>query len=131
MWPRIAADSVLLFHAAFILFAVFGAALALRFPQWRAGVIGVHVPCALWAAMVVGFGWMCPLTPIEQSLRIAAGQAGYSGSFIEHYILRAIYPAGLTRNIQIVLAFAVIAINAFFYWRLWRASRKSRVGRQR
>jgi Protein of Unknown function (DUF2784) len=116
MLARCAADGVLLFHAAFILFAVFGAAFALKY-RWMALV---HLPCALWAALVVGFGWVCPLTPLEQTLRRAAGQAGYSGSFVEHYVLSAIYPPGLTRNVQIALAIAVVAVNVILYWRVWR-----------
>jgi hypothetical protein len=116
MLARWAADSVLLFHAAFILFAVFGAAFALKY-RWA---VFVHLPCALWAALVVGFGWMCPLTPLEQTLRRAAGQTGYSGSFVEHYLLSAIYPPGLTRNVQMMLAVSVVAVNVVLYWRVWR-----------
>jgi hypothetical protein len=112
----LAANTVLLVHAAFIVFAVLGAWLALR---WR-WVIWLHLPCALWAATVVGMGWICPLTPLENQLRLAAGQAGYEGGFIEHYLLAAIYPAGLTRNIQMLLAASVIVLNLAVYAVLWR-----------
>jgi hypothetical protein len=120
---RVFADGLLVFHALFIVFAVFGAGLALWFKNaWR-WVIGLHLPCALWAAMVVGFGWYCPLTPLEQSLRRAAGQAGYSGSFIEHYVLSAIYPPGLTRTVQIVLSVGVVLVNLLLYWMVLRKRR--------
>jgi hypothetical protein len=111
MFAHAAANAVLIVHAAFIVFAVFGAWLALR---WR-WIIWLHLPCALWATGVVGMGWICPLTPLENRLRMAAGQAGYEGGFIEHYLLAAIYPDGLTRQIQVVLAVGVVVVNALAY----------------
>jgi hypothetical protein len=111
MWQKFAADALLALHGLFIVFAVFGGFLALR---W-AWVKWVHLPCALWAATVVGMGWICPLTPLENRLRIAAGQAGYEGGFIEHYLLAAIYPDGLTRQIQVVLAVGVVVMNVLAY----------------
>jgi hypothetical protein len=111
MWQKIAADALLVIHALFILFAVFGGFLALR---W-AWVKWLHLPCAVWAATVVGMGWICPLTPLENRLRIAAGQAGYEGGFIEHYLLAAIYPDGLTRTAQVILAAGVLLINLIAY----------------
>jgi hypothetical protein len=116
---RIAADAVLLAHLAFILFAVLGSLLVLR---WRP-LAWAHLPAALWAAVVELSGWICPLTPLEVALRRAAGDAGYSGGFIEHYLVAAIYPEGLTRTTQLVLGTAVIALNVAIYavvlWR-WR-----------
>ncbi|TVS08520.1 MAG: DUF2784 domain-containing protein [Gammaproteobacteria bacterium] len=118
----LAAEAVLVLHGAFILFAVFGGLLALR---WRWLVL-LHVPAAVWAALVVTAGWICPLTPLEQSLRLRAGDVGYAGSFIEHYLILLIYPPGLTRTVQVVLGLAVIAINLGIYGWLWRrhASRR-------
>jgi len=55
--------------------------------------------------------------------RLRAGDAGYAGSFIDHYLLPVIYPAGLTPQLQVVLGVAVIAINMVVYWRLWRRRR--------
>jgi len=108
---RLAADLVLLLHLTFILFAVLGATMA----TWRRWIPLVHVPVAVWAAFVELTGRNCPLTYIENSLRIKAGQSGYTESFVEHYLLEIIYPAGLTREIQFVLAGAVIAINIVIY----------------
>ena len=107
----LAANALLALHAAFIAFAVFGGLLVL----WRRGWGWLHMPAAAWAAAVVMAGWTCPLTPWEQSLRRAAGQNGYSGGFVEHYLLAAIYPDGLTRNVQIVLGAGVLLINALIY----------------
>lgn len=111
MNARLAADALVLTHAAFILFAVFGGLLGLH----RRGWLWLHLPAAAWAATVVIMGWICPLTPWEQSLRAAAGQQGYSGGFVEHYVLSAIYPDGLTRTVQIALGSAVIVFNVFVY----------------
>jgi hypothetical protein len=79
----------------------------------------LHLGCATWAATVVIMGWTCPLTPLEQSLRQAAGQQGYKSNFIEHYLLAAIYPEGLTRPIQIALGIGVIVFNALVYGLAW------------
>lgn len=119
---RLAADAVLVVHLAFILFALLGAALA---PRWRWTPI-VHVPAAAWGFFVELTGRICPLTHLENYLRIKAGQSGYAESFIEHYLLAVIYPEGLTREVQFVLAGVVVITNAAIYaWLIcaWRASR--------
>jgi hypothetical protein len=114
---RLAAEAVLLAHLAFIVFALLGAVLAV---WWRRIVI-VHLPAAAWGAWVEISGRVCPLTLLENYLRIKAGQSGYAESFIEHYLLAIIYPAGLTREIQFALAAAVIAVNLAIYgWLLVR-----------
>jgi hypothetical protein len=108
---RLLANAVVAFHALFILFVVLGALLAWR---WR-WVAAIHVPCALWGILIEYRRWICPLTPLESSLRARAGQAGYSGGFIEHYLMPAIYPSGLTPRIRAVLGTAVLVINVFAY----------------
>ena len=113
---RVLADGMVLLHGAFIAFVLFGGWLAWR---WR-WVAWVHVPCAAWGAMVEVAGWVCPLTPLENAFRARAGQAGYRGGFIEHYVVPAIYPAGLTRAQQMVLGAAVLAINVVAYGLLIR-----------
>ena len=107
----ILADIVVFIHFLFIVFAIFGAVLVFK---WR-WIIYPHLISALWAAMVITMGWICPLTPLENSLRRSAGEAGYSGGFIEHYFLPVIYPEGLTREIQIWIGVGVILINAGIY----------------
>jgi len=114
MTYRILADSVLIVHLLFIGFVTFGGLAALRSP-W---IALVHVPAACWGAYIELAGGLCPLTVIEVGFRRMAGEAGYSGSFIEHYLLPIIYPAGLTRDIQLWLAGFVIMINVAIYSRL-------------
>jgi len=108
---RILADLVVGLHAAFVVFVVVGGLLALRWPR----VAMLHLPAAVWGALIEFRGWICPLTPLEKSLRAAAGQAGYEGGFIEHYLLPVLYPSGLTRGVQLVLGTAVVAINLAVY----------------
>ena len=119
------ANLLLTVHAAFIVFAVLGGLVVLHRRWW----IWLHLPAAVWAATVVAMGWICPLTSWEQSLRIAAGQQGFSGGFVEHYLLSAIYPDGLTRNIQIWLGMGVVVLNLFVYALVWRAYRDQRANR--
>jgi Protein of Unknown function (DUF2784) len=111
MWYRLGADALVLVHAAFVVFVVAGGFLALRWPK----LAWIHLPAAAWGALIEFAGWICPLTPLENSLRIAAGQAGYSGGFIEHYIVRILYPPGLTTAIQITLGIVVVGINVAMY----------------
>jgi len=108
---RIAADAVVLVHFAFIVFVALGALLAVR---WR-WVPWLHIPALLWGVLVETTGRLCPLTDLENALRTKAGQSGYRGGFIEHYLLAIIYPEGLTREIQLALALGVIAINLTIY----------------
>lgn len=118
---RLAADAVLVLHATFIVFALFGGLLAVRW-HW---IPLLHLPAAAWGVFVELAGRLCPLTDIENALRAAAGHAGYDGSFIEYYLIDIIYPAGLTREIQHVLAAVVLITNIAIYgWLLWRRRRK-------
>jgi hypothetical protein len=117
---ELSADLVVGAHFAFVLFVLFGGLLVLRWPR----VAYLHLPAAAWGALIEFGGWVCPLTPLEQSLRRSAGGEGYSGGFIEHYILPLLYPSGLTRNAQILLGFFVIAVNAAIYAVAFRSSRQ-------
>jgi hypothetical protein len=108
---RVLADLVVGVHALFVAFVVLGGLLALRWPRSAAA----HLPAAVWGALIELRGWVCPLTPLEQSLRAAAGDAGYQGGFIEHYLLPVLYPAGLTRDVQLTLGSLVIAVNIVIY----------------
>lgn len=121
---RALADLVALTHFAFILFVVLGGLLALR---WR-WLPWLHLPTLVWGAAIELFGWYCPLTPLENALRRAGGAAGYPGGFIERYLMPVIYPAELTRQIQLVLAGFLIAVNLAVYLVLWRQrhARRSR-----
>lgn len=105
------ADAVLLLHGLFIAWAVLGGIAVLRWPK----LAWAHLPAAAWGVWIEWSGGICPLTPLEQRLRSAAGEAGYSGGFIEHYLAAAIYPQGLTRETQFVLGALVLAVNAVIY----------------
>lgn len=108
---RIAADLVLLAHFLFAAFAVFGGLLLLDDVRWA----WLHLPAVLWSAIVNLAGWTCPLTPIEQTLRIRAGQAGYRGGFIQHYVGRAVYPRGMPRRMELIAGVSVLAGNLLVY----------------
>jgi hypothetical protein len=116
MANRLAADAVLAAHLAFVLFVVFGGLLALRTPR----IAWLHLPAVAWAALIEFSGWVCPLTPLEVALRRGAGEAGYGGDFVEHYLVALIYPAGLTRELQVSIGAGVLLINLVVYFVLWR-----------
>jgi uncharacterized membrane protein YczE len=123
---RILADLVVGVHTLFVAFVLVGGLLALRRP-W---VAVVHLPTAVWGALIEFQGWICPLTPLENSLRAAAGEAGYQGGFIEHYLLPVLYPAGLTRGVQLALGSVVIAVNLAVYGLLLARWRRAGEGRR-
>ena len=108
---RWAADGVLVLHLLFIAFAVFGGLALLWSRRW----VFVHLPALLWAVFVESTGRVCPLTPLENLWRQRAGQDGYAGGFVEHYLIPLIYPAGLTPRLQLALAALVVGINFLVY----------------
>ncbi|QMV64854.1 uncharacterized protein DUF2784 [Ectopseudomonas oleovorans] len=108
---RLAADALVVIHLGFILFVLFGGLLLLRWPR----LLWLHLPAVVWGATVEFFHLLCPLTPWENQLRRAAGDAGYEGGFIEHYLIPLIYPAGLTPQIQLWLGGVVVLINVTVY----------------
>jgi Protein of Unknown function (DUF2784) len=108
---RTLADLVLAVHLTFVLFVVLGGLLVLRRPR----VAWLHVPAAIWGVLIEYTGWICPLTPLENSFRMRGGEAGYGGGFIEHYIQPILYPAGLTRSTQVVLGSLVLVLNLTAY----------------
>ena len=122
MGYRLAADLVLVVHLGFVLFVVLGGLLVLRWPRLSV----VHLPAVLWGIGLEFFGWICPLTPLEKALRRAAGQQGYDGGFIEHYILPILYPPGLTAQTQWLLGALVLALNALIYAILLARRRRAR-----
>lgn len=115
---RALADTVVILHLAFVLFVVLGGLLVLR----RPGVAWAHLPAAAWGAAIEFGGWICPLTYLENHLRLLGGGEAYRGGFVDRYILHILYPQGLTRGTQVVLGIVVLAINGYVYTRL--ASRR-------
>ena len=121
MTARLLADGVVVLHALFVVFVVVGGALVV----WRPRFAVVHLPAVLWGAWVEFTGTICPLTPLENQWRRAAGDAGYQGGFVEHYLLPVLYPDGLTARMQVTFGIVVLAVNAAMYalaW--WRAQRR-------
>jgi hypothetical protein len=126
MNPSLVADGLVLLHAVFIAFVALGGLLALRWPV----MAYLHLPCLLWGIAIELGGFICPLTPLEVQWRLAAGEGGYNGGFIDHYIMPLIYPAGLTRGTQILLGFVLLIGNGLLYGYLLhkrgrRSSRRS------
>jgi hypothetical protein len=117
---RLLADGVLLLHLAFVGFVVVGSFLAWRWPRlafW-------HLPMLAWGIYIELSGGLCPLTPLENALRRLAGQRGFEGGFVEHYLVPLVYPPGLTRDTQWLLAAVLIAVNLIGYTGLWRRRRR-------
>jgi hypothetical protein len=121
---HLAADLLLIAHLAFVVFVLFGALLVLRWPR----LLWFHVAAVLWGVLVEFTGVVCPLTPVEVRLRQLGGDVGYQGDFIGHYLTTMLYPAGLTRALQIGLGFVALVPNAVAYGYL--VLRKKRIGRQ-
>jgi len=121
---RLLADLIVVVHFGFLLFVVTGGLLALRWPMVAWG----HVPAAVWGTLIELFGWICPLTPLEIGLRLRGGEAAYTGGFIAHYVMSVLYPAGLTRGIQVVLGVCVLALNGAVYTTLVVRGRRRATG---
>jgi Protein of Unknown function (DUF2784) len=109
---RFLADITVVLHLAFVLFVVFGGLLVVRRPR----LAWIHLPAAVWGACVEFTGWVCPLTPLENWLREQSGEPVYSSSFIERYLVPALYPSSLSREFQWILGGLVVLINAAVYF---------------
>lgn len=116
---RLLADIVVITHLLFILFVLFGGLLGL----WRKWVLWLHLPAAAWGAAIEFSGWICPLTFLENRLRTAGGERGYSGGFIDYYLIPIIYPSGLTSGMQMALGITVLLLNISVYVFVWRRLR--------
>ena len=123
MLYRILADALVVAHFLFIVYAVAGGLLVIKW-GWT---VALHIPVFLWGVLVETFGWICPLTPLENDLRTAAGLAGYSGSFIDHYLIPIVYPENLTRPIQWLLAGLLLLVNVIIYGIVIHKYRRSKM----
>ena len=111
------ADLVLACHALVVVFFMGGGLLSWRYP-W---VALLHVPLAAWVTAIFIIDVKCPLTPLENHLRKAAGQQGYEGGFVDQYLVRFLArprDKGGTRQEEIalgvlfgVVSFVVHAVN--------------------
>jgi Protein of Unknown function (DUF2784) len=104
------ADVVLVGHFSFALFVALGGLLLFRFPR----IAWIHLPCLAYGAAIEVFGWICPLTPLEQRYRLRAGQAGYEGGFLDHYVGGVLYPENWP-SIHVWFGVALVAFNAVVY----------------
>ncbi len=105
-----------------MLFVVLGGLIVLRH-RW---VGWLHLPTAAWGAWIELSGRICPLTPLEKSLRLQAGESAYAGDFVAHYVLPVLYPAGLTRTVQVGLGLSVVVLNLGVYGAVLRVSHSFR-----
>jgi hypothetical protein len=121
---RLLADIVILIHLGFTVFVLLGGLLVLRWPKTAI----MHIPAAVWGVWIEFSGGICPLTPLENRLRVRGGLDGYTESFVEHYLLPLLYPLGLTRGTQIAIGLFVLAINLLFYGLLLRRILNARKG---
>jgi hypothetical protein len=113
---QLLANLVFIVHLAFVVFVLCGGLLVLK---WR-WVAWLHLPAAIWGAVVEFTGWICPLTPLENWLRAQGGETSYRSDFIAQYLLPVLYPGDLTRDLQLLLGTVVVLLNAAVYWWLWR-----------
>lgn len=116
MFHALLADGLLVLHALFVLFAATGAGLLFRWPR----LAWLHLPAALWGTWIELSGGICPLTPLENHFRLAAGQAGYRGDFLAHYLHALLYPAGLSGDGQWWLGILLALVNVALYALAWR-----------
>ncbi|HEX7807981.1 MAG TPA: DUF2784 domain-containing protein [Thermoanaerobaculia bacterium] len=116
MLHHIAATVIAILHLAFILFVLFGGFVVLKWPR----MMWLHLPAAIWGVLIEFGGWWCPLTKWENYFLREAGRAGYDGGFVAHYIMPVIYPAGLTRGLEIAIGIFVLALNVVIYVRVFR-----------
>lgn len=119
---RATADLVVVVHAAFVVFVVLGGLLV---AHWRR-LVWVHVPAAVWGVFIEFRGWVCPLTPLENYLRVRGGSSAYEGQFIQHYVLPLLYPEHLTPVDQIWLGSFAVIINILIYWQVARRASSAR-----
>ena len=111
------ANCVLIFHAAVALFAVLGAPLILIDPR----IAIIHLPIVAWSSIVNLAHWTCPLTPLEQRLRLLAGQSSFQGGWIQHYVDPIVKPLGMPRKLELVAGVSVVVWNAVLYGVVWLA----------
>ena len=119
---RLLADTLVLLHFGFIVFVLAGGLLLV----WKRWLIWLHLPSVLWAILLEFNSWICPLTPLENHFRVLAGEGGYAGGFVEHYLIPLIYPQSLTQVTQIILGMIVLLVNvAVYVYLIMRASNRA------
>jgi hypothetical protein len=122
MLNHILSDLVILTHFSFVLFVIIGGFLVIR---WKR-IAWLHIPAFLWAGLVEIAGFQCPLTPLESWLAERSGAGAYRTGFVEHHIIPILYPASLTRDLQVALGFFVLLVNLGIYGVLFRRTHRHR-----
>jgi hypothetical protein len=120
----ILADALVIVHLLFVAFVMAGGFLLVRWPK----LVWLHLPAAAWGAIIEFTGWICPLTPLENQLRILGGDSAYSGGFVERYLVPVLYPENLTLPIQQVLGGVVVGVNLVAYALAYRAWQQKNEG---
>lgn len=105
------ADLVLVLHLAFVVFAGFGGLLVLRWPK----ILWLHLAALSWGVLVQWADLICPLTPLENTLRLRAGEDVFAGGFIERFVTGILYPEHLPLELRYVLGLALLGVNALVY----------------
>jgi hypothetical protein len=94
---RVLANAVMLIHLGVVVFVVLGLPLVVigNRAGWpwvnRYGWRLTHLAAIGVVALQAWLGRYCPLTIWETWLRERAGQTGYAGGFMEHWVQRLLY----------------------------------------
>ena len=112
---RAMAALVLLLHAVYIAWVIFGA----LFTRGRARLAALHVGTLLYGIIVEIFGLWCPLTELEQWLELRGGVSLYRGPFLLHYLDAVVYP-DISPKLLIAAAVVVCLLNLGIYARRLR-----------
>ena len=108
---ELAADLTLIVHFVFILFVVFGALLFFVTTK----IIFIHIPAFIWGSYIELTHSICPLTYLENWFLNKANLTIYSEGFIQNYLVPIVYPADLTKDLQIYLGITLIVVNIIIY----------------
>ena len=110
------AVAVLLLHALFIAWVVFGALLTRSRPILR----WLHIGSLIWGVLTELTPWPCPFTLLENWLEQKAGVEPYQGGFLLHYMDKLVYP-DISATVLTVAGVIVCAFNLALYGRrAWR-----------
>ena len=107
----LAADLILIVHFVFILFVVFGALLFFVIKK----IVFIHIPALIWGSYIELTHSICPLTYLENWFLDKANLTIYSEGFIQNYLVPIVYPADLTKDLQIYLGITLIVVNIIIY----------------
>ena len=114
------AEATILLHFAWIVFVVTGA----FFLRHKRRLKFVHLAAVIYSVGIEAYGWICPLTHLEQWLWQRAGREAYEGAFITHYLEKIIYlraPQWLLVSLVILL----LAVTLYLYFWPSRSKRRN------